>query len=361
MHSPLRLLALALLCALPAHAQRYLASGHTDLNVAYGGSGLALFARYNPDAGNTSDEPISNVAFELPDNGAKYAGAGGLLPFLGQAGQAVWLIPQNNPGPAIPWVGFGGYGEAGSNPADGLAGLDPIPELTGSLTAPAVRVRFVGATTPEGADFALWQTGAGGAITLFFSNRPGTTAPQHFGLRSGQHVHFNWGFSQPGYYRVHLRLEGTIGGTLPVSKDVSVVFSVSTLPGFEVWRRGSSRFTAEERALASVGGPDADPDGDGTPNLLEYALQREPRTAEATGHRLQVSLVDGSPALTFERLADPLLVYEVQTSGDLLGAWTTLLRSTGAANATGSVQIAAPALVPPARQSFLRLRVTLPE
>lgn len=81
-------------------------------------------------------------------------------------------------------------------------------------------------------------------------------------------------------------------------------------------------------------GKDDDPDGDGVPNLLEYAFARLPWMADAAEHLPALRLVSEAgtvyPNLEFlrdERLAD--LTYEVQVSNSL-GAndWTTIARST---------------------------------
>lgn len=359
--------ACALLAPVIARAQVYLSSGHIDLNVGYDAPAaeFGLYAHYRPDSGGPLvDEPFSNAAYFVADAGGRYATAGGILPFLGQSGQPVWLIPQNSPPATIPWVGFGGYGVGGADgsAAQDLSIFDPIPELTGSLTTPAVKITFLGVAGPSGADFALWQTGAGGAISLLFSNRPDTSAPQHFGLRQGQHIHFNWGFSQPGFYRVRLRLDGAIAGEPVPARDFAVDFAISVLPAYEQWRRTADRFTATERNLAAVGGPDADPDADGLPNLLEYALGGEPRLADSAARApvLALSPLDATPRLTFTRLADPLLTYAVEHAAELgaESAWTSFWSSTGPANLAGPVSVPAPApLSPAAPRAFLRLRV----
>jgi hypothetical protein len=76
-----------------------------------------------------------------------------------------------------------------------------------------------------------------------------------------------------------------------------------------------------------------DPDGDGLPNLLEYAFARVPWFADAAGAQPRIRWVtagDGAlPELVFlrdERLID--LIYEVQTASSLgENAWITIARS----------------------------------
>lgn len=367
---------LALLVPSVLCGQLYLSSGHVDLNVVFAAEpsvsraqGFGLYAHHvsTLSGGAIRNEPIDHTVLYVPDNGGKYAQAGGLLTFLGQTGQDVWLVPQNAPPATVPFLGFGGYGLSGTEgiPSTELNDFDPIPELTGTNSVPAVRVRFLSALTPAGADFALWQTGSGGAVTLFFSNRPNTTAPQMFGLRRGQHIHFNWGFSRPGYYRIRLRVEGSRAGVPVPAGDFAVDFSVSTLPLYEQWRRAGARFTEAERANRTIGGPLADPDGDGRANIFEYAWSAEPRMADAAPTAPVLSLVPGTggvlPTLGFNRLADPLLVYRVESTTDF-SAWSSLWTSAGAANLAGPVSVDAPTTLSVAEpRRFLRLRLSLVE
>ncbi len=82
----------------------------------------------------------------------------------------------------------------------------------------------------------------------------------------------------------------------------------------------------------------SDPDGDGVPNLLEYAFGLVPwvRDAGEAAHRPAVLEQDGQTYLEMhfrrdERAVD--LTYEVQVSS-CLSAWTTIAQSTGGATTT---------------------------
>ncbi len=70
------------------------------------------------------------------------------------------------------------------------------------------------------------------------------------------------------------------GGALSATATLNVMVAASG-PSFSAF--ASTNFTAEEQANPLVSGPAADPDGDGIPNLLEYALALDPRAAAADG------------------------------------------------------------------------------
>jgi hypothetical protein len=101
-------------------------------------------------------------------------------------------------------------------------------------------------------------------------------------------------------------------------------------------------------------GPLDDPDGDGIPNLLEYALGLAPATATAAGLPA-AELINSDLTFTYTR-ARADVTYEVQTTVDLTFPWS----ATGVTQGTPDVNGVTTATVPlatPAR--FLRLQVTL--
>ena len=93
-------------------------------------------------------------------------------------------------------------------------------------------------------------------------------------------------------------------------------------------------------------------------NLLEYALGADPLAADAGGAMPRPTVVAGRLVLTFSRVADPALTYEVEATGDLEAAgWSVIWSSRGAANVSGSVSVTDVAEAPAQSRRFLRLRV----
>lgn len=129
-----------------------------------------------------------------------------------------------------------------------------------------------------------------------------------------------------------------------------------TATPLELWRDTHFGSTAN-----AEGGADAsDPDGDGLPNLLEYALGRLPLTADGAGAVSAALTGDGLRlALTFARIADPSLTYRVEAKDDLAStvAWSTVWSSTGATNAVGTVTVEDTELIADHPRRFLRLRI----
>ncbi len=109
--------------------------------------------------------------------------------------------------------------------------------------------------------------------------------------------------------------------------DLEAVAAISTLTTYEDWPP-LANLAPDARGQAD------DPDGDGLPNLLEYAFGGVPWLSDSASITPKLLLItagnDAYPELTFlrdERLAD--LVYEVQISSSLAeNAWTTIARST---------------------------------
>ena len=135
---------------------------------------------------------------------------------------------------------------------------------------------------------------------------------------------------------------------------------------FARWQE--QNFSAADAANPAVGGPNADPDGDGLSNLLEYALGTSPRQATPGAIVTGVQSLAGQSYLTLtyhqlEYSAD--LAYQPQASTDLVhwqAATPPEVVSSATDNGDGTettvVRDAHPLGTFPRR--FLRLQVTVP-
>jgi hypothetical protein len=141
------------------------------------------------------------------------------------------------------------------------------------------------------------------------------------------------------------------------------------------WRL--EKFSAEQLANPATSGEHADPDLDGLANLLEYAFDFDPLTADEdsgfSGAMETVSSVAGSQTAYVvrfhQRLAPTDLIYEVQVTDDF-NAWQSGPNYTrellprqpdpGGVTATARVQILGTPTSQPGRK-FVRLRVRLQE
>ncbi len=151
------------------------------------------------------------------------------------------------------------------------------------------------------------------------------------------------------------RAEGTglsVVVTTPIgSNAANTLFAVSSLTASQQWRLsyfGSS----------NDGSNDADPDGDGLSNLLEYALGSSPNT-RSSGAVLEADAADDRLVLTFNRIADPDLTYTVQGSNDL-GNWSDIWTSTGSANVSGPITVRDIVNLSTYPGRALRLKVSIP-
>lgn len=108
------------------------------------------------------------------------------------------------------------------------------------------------------------------------------------------------------------RLRAKRGSELSMSIGKALVTTLAT--DLQHWRE--SNFAGQLGNLA-VSGPDADPDGDGVKNLMEYALGMNPLVPSRVGLPV-VDESDGYLSISFlRRVNAPDVLYLPQTSGDL--------------------------------------------
>ncbi len=153
-----------------------------------------------------------------------------------------------------------------------------------------------------------------------------------------------------------------------ISSDGRYIIGNGTKQGFlvDLQPSGGSLSLLEKWRLAVFGnssnagnGADAaDPDQDGIPNLIEYALGSDPKQP-AVSNPLTGALSDGHLVLGFHRVADPALTYFVEAVDSLSGGtWTSVWTSTGASNVSGPVEVADPISLSATTARFLRLRIS---
>lgn len=151
------------------------------------------------------------------------------------------------------------------------------------------------------------------------------------------------------YYYVVSGANGIIPGSPSAEVSAAVANNISAL---EQWRADKFGANAGQPSAAN----DADPDGDGRSNLLEYALGTEPLTADS-GAPVTLGRSGNVLTLSFSHVADATLVYSIQAS-DTLGSWTTV--QTYPAFTTAGTQVYTDTVnVSTAQRRFLRLNVTV--
>ncbi len=231
--------------------------------------------------------------------------------------------------------------------ASNLAGVGPHSPQSSAiprLPAPAGLVANAG-----NAQVSLsWSTAAG--ATGYRVLRSTVSGSGYLAVADGltATTYADTGLNNGGtYYYVVAAIDA--GGTGLLSSEASAT-PIQPLSALENWRL--SQFGSAEAIDDAA--DDADPDADGTVNLLEYALGTDPKVATAPAYHVQIS--GGVLQLSFARIADASLTYTVQGSTDL-AAWTDLWTSTGAQNVTGPVTVSDTAALSTFARRFLRLRV----
>ncbi len=120
--------------------------------------------------------------------------------------------------------------------------------------------------------------------------------------------------------------------------------------GLADWRQTHFGTTANEGSAADS----ADPDADGRPNLLEYALGTDPTEADS-GAPVAVAVQAGVLTLTFDHIGDATLSYVIEASNDL-ATWTPAQTYTGL-SAAGTITYTDTVALSSTPRRFLRLEV----
>lgn len=173
--------------------------------------------------------------------------------------------------------------------------------------------------------------------------------------------------TEPGNYML-VAVGGGVTGPLPeldlpsgwsgeletTSGALRVTLERASISGIAAWRL----YHFGDGEPVGDGAKDADPDGDGIPNLLEYALGGHPLSPN-TAVLPKVQIEEGKLSLTFNRQSDPRIAYRVE-AGDLLEGidqWTTIWESSDQANVEEEVTVSDTVTFEGRSTRFLRLRV----
>lgn len=189
-------------------------------------------------------------------------------------------------------------------------------------------------------------TGVSGAGTV-------TASPQVAWYPDGSEVTIA---ATPGSNFTFSQWEGSVGGTvspLVVVMDASKTATARFLSPYQQWK--TDYFSQAEIDATELGWPASDPDGDGIPNLLEYALGLHPRQPSQFGLP-EIASDAASLSLTYRKdPSKPDIGWQVEAS-QALDRWDpvgdTLIGT------DGPIEIRKATVPLTNERAFLRLKIT---
>ena len=196
--------------------------------------------------------------------------------FLGNAGDSVWVLPQEEQ-EGVLYAGIAG---------------DEIE--SGVFKQEAVSLHLVGVRGPG--NVSLYATDAFGAPQVFFNSGDGIDEQDVFPVAVGGHAHQNWAFTAPGVYKVDVQASGTlVGASEAIQSEVAT---------FTFYLDAGGDTTTPEPLLFSDGDIDMEvafEDGELELVLLDEANERELEASEATlvGVPSTLEPVPNNPAYGF--------------------------------------------------------------
>jgi surface-anchored protein len=195
------------------HAQTILSQGHVDIGIAYEDDAWDLHVH------DESEPPPGGTEYE-PDEVILLVGAGAEMTvpesiafsFLGNPGDSVWILPQNENSSLL------------------FLGIATEEIEAGVFELDRVRLTLAGYNGPG--HFALYQVDGFGSPTVYMNTRDGVSSDDHYNALVNTHAHFNWAFSDPGTYTLTFEGSGTLldGGLFTSSGPIDYTFTVVPEP-----------------------------------------------------------------------------------------------------------------------------------
>ena len=346
---------------------------HADLNVVWNATTQTFSGGFMTDSNVNGGGAAVQFGAEdalayLPSTGQRQrTNPGGQYYFQGAVNDTFWLYPSSAPACNTAftlYLGFSAYGVQN----DGT--------FTGEGASTTGRIRWTvhsveNLTTPAANAFYGYSLSAGN-VNMQLTLDPAYPNREMVMLANG-HSHLNLLFKAVGMYRVTFRVRGTLAATgQEVSSLIPVYFGVETwqIPsepapatGYEAWKLAS--FSSTQAADPMVSGLDADPDGDGANNLMEYAFNGNPLIPGVAGKPQMENLTEGGQeylAIRYQRRKGDSLSTTVESTADLSAVtWLGMGVQVGVPTPVGmdyeEVVYRAPVSKADAPKQFMRVRV----
>ena len=340
---------------------------HADLNVVWNATtqtfsgGFMTDSNVNGGGAAVQFGPEDALAY-LPSTGQRQrTNDGGQYYFQGAVNDTFWLYPSSAPACNTAfslYLGFSSYGVA----RDGTFTDNRIRWTIHSVE---------NLTTPAATAFYGYSLSAG-SVNIELTLDPAYPNREMVILAKG-HSHLNLLFKAVGMYRVTFRVRGTlVANGQEVSSLIPVYFGVETwqIPtgptpatGYEAWKL--ALFSSTQATDPLVSGLDADPDGDGANNLVEYAFNGNPLIPGVAGKPQTENLAEGGQeylAIRYQRRKGDSLSTTVESTADLSAVtWLGMGVQVGVPTPVGmdyeEVVYRAPVSKADAPKQFMRVRV----